>query len=93
MELKHEASKAKNRFYLLDEGKVVGEMTYVYIKDDRIDINHTEIDTAYRGQNLGLKLIEAAIDFMIENKFKVTASCPYAKKMLERNDRYKDVKV
>ncbi|WP_178985517.1 GNAT family N-acetyltransferase [Winogradskyella helgolandensis] len=93
MELKHEESKTVNRFYLLDEGKEIGEMTYVYTKDNIIDLNHTEVDGAYRGQNLGLKLIEAAIDFIIKNKLKASASCSYAKKMLEQHENYDAVKA
>ncbi|MBF8149984.1 N-acetyltransferase [Winogradskyella sp. F6397] len=93
MELKHIESKSENKFYLLDGDKEIGEMTYVYTEDQTIDLNHTEIDSAYRGQSLGQKLINAAIDFLIKNNLKATASCPYAKKMLERSEQYSAVKV
>lgn len=93
MELKHQESETRNRFYLEDDGKEVGEMTYIYVKDHIIDLNHTEIDKSYRGQNLGQKLIEAVIDYARKNELNITASCPYAKKMIEKNDNYNDVKV
>lgn len=93
MELKHKETTNRNRFYLLDEGKEVGESTYVYVKDHIIDINHTEIDINYRGQNLGEKLIEAVVNFARKKGIHVSASCPYAKKVLARTDKYDDVKV
>ncbi|WP_179007932.1 GNAT family N-acetyltransferase [Winogradskyella forsetii] len=93
MELKHEESTNRNRFYLINEGTEVGECTYVYVKDHIIDINHTEIDDNYRGQNLGEKLIDAVVNFARKNDIHVSASCPYAKKVLEETDKYNDVKV
>lgn len=93
MELKHEESKTRNRFYYIDDGKEVGELTYVYSKDHIIDLDHTEINKAYRGQNLGQQLIEAAVAYMRSNNLTATASCPYAKKILDRNEDYNDIKA
>ena len=93
MEIKHDKSKIKNRFQLLDNDKVVGEINYAYVKDLIIDINHTEVDNAYRGQNLGQKLIEAVADYARKNKLKVTASCPYVGKVFEKTNHYDDIKV
>lgn len=93
MELKQEELKETNRFYLLDEGKEVGEITYVYSKDQIIDLNHTEVDGTYRGQNLGQKLIDAAADFARKNNLKIVASCPYVNKVLGRTADYDDVKA
>lgn len=93
MELKHEESTSLNRFYLVENDKVVGEMIYTFAKDHVIDINHTEIDSAYRGQSLGQQLIDAVIDYIKSNNLKAMASCPYAEKMLRRHDSYDDIKA
>ncbi|EPR70780.1 putative acetyltransferase [Winogradskyella psychrotolerans RS-3] len=91
MELKYEESK--NRFYLLDNDKEIGEITYANVKDGLIDINHTEIDVNYRGQDLGLQLIEAIADYARENKLKARASCPYVAKVFGETDKYDDIKA
>lgn len=90
MELKHEESK--NRFYLRDNEKEIGEITYANIKEGLIDINHTLIDVNYRGQDLGLKLIEAVADYARENKLKAKASCPYVAKVFGETTEYDDIK-
>ena len=92
MELKHETSKQSNRFYLLDDEKEIGEITYSYISERLIDINHTEIDTNYRGQNLGQKLIDAIVNYAREHNLKAKASCPYVAKVFGRTAQYDDIK-
>ncbi|MDN3493271.1 GNAT family N-acetyltransferase [Winogradskyella bathintestinalis] len=91
MELKHEETTTRNRFYLVDKDMEVGEITYAYMKDHIIDINHTEIHEKYRGQDLGEKLVEATVNFARKKEVKITASCPYAKKVLDKADKYNDV--
>lgn len=93
MELKHEETTNRNRFYLLDEEKEVGEITYVYVKDHILNINHTEINDNFRGQGLGEKLIDAVVDFARKKEIHVSASCTYAKKVLEETNKYDDVKA
>ncbi|MBU2921266.1 N-acetyltransferase [Winogradskyella psychrotolerans] len=93
MELKHDTSNKNNRFYLLDNEKEIGEIAYAYVNEGLIDINHTEIDPNYRGQNLGHKLIEAVADFARENKLQATASCPYVAKVFGKTTQYDDIKA
>ncbi|WP_317167404.1 GNAT family N-acetyltransferase [Winogradskyella costae] len=91
MELKHKESK--NSFYLLDHDKEIGEITYAYVSEGLIDLNHTYIDSNYRGQNLGLQLIDAVADYARENNLKVKASCPYVVKVFGETDQYNDIKA
>ena len=93
MELKHDTSNKNKRFYLLDNGKEIGEIAYAYVNDDLIDINHTEIDPNYRGQNLGQKLIDAIVDYARENNLKATAGCPYVAKVFSKTTQYDDIKA
>ena len=93
MELIHEESKNEDRFYLLDDDKEIGEIVYAYVNEALIDINHTEVDPNYRGQNLGQKLIEAVANYSRENKLKATASCPYVAKVFGKTDQYDDIKA
>jgi hypothetical protein len=38
---------------------------------------------------VGKKLIEEAAKFSRENNLKITPKCPYARKVMERSDKYK----
>ena len=91
MEIKHVKLKTNNRFLILEGEDEIGEMSYTYIKDGLIDINHTFVKEDYRDQNLGKKLINAIVSFMRENDIKAKPSCPYVKKVFSKNAEYNDV--
>ena len=93
MEVKHEDLEVKKRFYLLVNEKEIGEMTYKFINDNVIDINHTYINQNYRGKDLGLKLVKAAADYMRKNNIKAIPSCPYVEKVFKENSQYTDLIV
>ncbi|QSE99130.1 GNAT family N-acetyltransferase [Fulvivirga lutea] len=91
MEIKHSLEANKGRFYMEDEQGVAAEMTYSQAGDDRFIIDHTEVDDRFRGQNLGLKLVEAAVEYARKNTMKIMPLCPFAKKMFERHSEYSDI--
>ena len=52
-------SKKKNkRFALYDDGKEIGEITWQEAPDDVLVVDHTFVDSAYRGQKLAQKVTE-----------------------------------
>jgi len=91
MKLKHHTSKDRNRVYLVDEDKQIGEIVYTYLNDHIIDITHTEIDSNYRGQNLGQKLIDELVSYARNHHLKAKASCPYVAKVFESSNNYNDI--
>ncbi|MEQ8927659.1 MAG: GNAT family N-acetyltransferase [Fulvivirga sp.] len=91
MEIKHSVDGNKGRFYMEDDKGTAAEMTYSKAGDDRFIIDHTEVDDRFRGQSLGLKLVEAAVGYARKNKMKIMPLCPFAKKMFERHSEYNDV--
>lgn len=90
MEIKNSNSESRGIFTAINEGKRAGEMTYS-IDDENVVIEHTEVDPDYRGQGVGKKLIDEAAKFSRENNLKITPECPYARKVMERSDKYSDV--
>ena len=91
MEIKQEEKDSKGRFYILVDGKEAGEMTYSKAGDNKFIIDHTEVDEKYKGQSLGLKLVEAAVAYARSNNLKIMPLCPFAKKMFERHTEFNDV--
>jgi predicted GNAT family acetyltransferase len=90
MEIKHYATAHSGSFELENDGEIIAEITYKR-SDNELIINHTGVDTAYRGQKLGEKLVAEAVNFARRENFKITPLCSYAKALIERNPDYSDV--
>lgn len=93
MEIKHNKTETKGKFSLIDTGKEIGELTYSIAGKDKIIIDHTEVGDDHEGQGLAKKLVMAAVEYARENKIKILPLCPYAKKVLNRGDEFKDILV
>lgn len=87
MELKVE----KGRYYFVDNGKEVAEVTYAEAGDSMIIIDHTGVIDDYRGQGLGKKLVYKAIEDARANNKKIIPLCPYAKSVFDREPELRDV--
>ncbi len=91
MEIKHTYTDTKGRFFLEDEEGLAGEMTYSIAGHDKIIIDHTEVADRLRGKKVGYLLVEAAVSFVREKGIKILPLCPFAKRVMERNEEYSDV--
>lgn len=63
MTIEQEDNKETGRFFIKDGETELAEMTYVYSKPNQINIEHTEVDASLKGQGIGYKLVETAVDF------------------------------
>ena len=71
----------ENRIYLQDENwKILAEIDFEKIDEKTYNISHTFVDDSLRGQGIGNVLVEKAITYLTEKWYKVSATCPYAKK-------------
>ena len=68
--------------FKLDENKV-GECDFEKI-DDIWNITHTEVDSDYQGQGIARKLVENVIENSQKYNKKITATCSYARKIIEK---------
>lgn len=70
----------------------MAEMTYVILNQNRIDINHTEVDEALKGKGIGYKLVNAAVIYLRDNNLKASASCPYVQYVFsKKQNEYEDI--
>lgn len=68
----------KGRFYIeLEKGRAVLEYE---LHDGIIDMYHTGVPTAYRGQGIAKVLVEDALKYAETEKLKVRPSCSYVLK-------------
>ncbi len=86
------SNKARTKFYIGDdENNALAEITYRFVDNNEINIDHTGVSDELGGQGVGKKLVKAVVEHARENNLKIIASCSFAKNMLEKEDSYQDV--
>lgn len=74
------------RIYLLSEtGEVIAELTYSPVREGIVDIDHTYVSPALRGQGIASRLMETLAQELRKSGLKALASCSYADVWLMRN--------
>lgn len=91
MELKQTHSENKGSFYIEIDGATAAEMTYTMAGPAKMIIDHTGVEEAFRGQDLGLKLVEYAVEYARQNELKVLPLCPFAKATIAKHKEWQDV--
>ena len=78
-------------FYVLIDGKQEAKMTFVFAGNDKIIIDHTEVNPGNNGKGFGKKMIAKAVEFAREKNIKIIPLCPFAKSVFDKNIEYSDV--
>lgn len=86
-----ENQENKGRVVMYENDVFAGEMTYSWAGDDKIIVDHTEVDPAFGGKGVGKKLFLKLVEFAKEKEIKVMPLCPFAKAMFDKNEEYKDL--
>jgi len=94
MDFQHTTEGKQGQFYLESEGKKIALIAYQLGADNKIVIEHTEVDASLKGQGVGQKLVQAVVALARSEKVKIMPLCPFAKAYLEKNrSEYGDVLV
>ncbi len=88
-----EVKKNENSFEVYQDDKSVGIMEFQEKENGVLDITHTEVDKEQSGKGLGRNLVDAAVDYARKEGKKLTATCSYAKSVLDKDSSVKDVYV
>jgi predicted GNAT family acetyltransferase len=91
MNIQLEEKGNKGRFYLNEQGTDVAEMTFVRSGEDKIIIDHTEVDSSLKGKGVGKELVAAAVLKARAEGFKIMPLCPFAKAVFDKTVEYRDV--
>lgn len=81
----------ENLFYIGDVSNPKAQMTYVPTGEDKIIIDHTEVNDELRGQGAGKMMVEAAVKYARQNNKKIIPLCPFAKSVFDKTPEFQDV--
>lgn len=91
MEVKHIIEDTKVYIQLHDKDKVAAYISYSRAGDQLIIIDHTDVKPEYKGQSLGRKLVNIAVDFAREKELKIMPICPFASSVFQKDKSIRDV--
>ncbi len=91
MKIEHESREDNGRFYIKENNENLAEIIYSKPDTNILLITHTEVDPSMEGKGIGKQLVAAAVEYARKNSFTIKATCPFAKKILERTKEYADV--
>ena len=91
MTIQHKRTGSKGMFYVEYEGEIAAEMIYTMPSEDKMIIEHTEVDEVLQGQNVGYELVHAGVEYARHHGLKIIATCPFARAVLKKKPDWADV--
>ena len=91
MTIQHQRTGSKGMFYVEYEGEIAAEMIYTMPSEDKMIIEHTEVDEVLQGQNVGYELVHAGVEYARHHGLKIIATCPFARAVLQKKPDWADV--
>ena len=91
MKIQRSEDGNQGNFYIEENEKQLALLTYKKSGDGVITIDHTEVDSNFRGKNIGEDLVAEAVKFARENNLKIVPTCPFAKKVIDDKPEFQDV--
>ncbi len=81
----------KGFFKAADKGKDAGRMTYSWAGPNKIIIDHTEVESDFKGKGVGKEMVMEAVEYAREKQVKIVPECSFAKSVFDKNPDIEDV--
>jgi uncharacterized protein len=91
MLVQHKQVGTKGMFYVGQDGAILAEMVYTMPSEDKMIIEHTEVDDSLSGKGVGLKLLNTAVKYARSKNIKIIPLCPFAKSVFDKKPELRDV--
>jgi len=91
MTVQHKTNGRHGMFYIEDDEELGAEMIYNITSTNKMIIEHTEVGESLRGQNIGLELVHAGVEYARHHGMKIIPICSFAKKVLDKKPEWQDV--
>ena len=82
----------KGSFEAKWDGEKAGLMTYS-MANDKMIIDHTEVNPGFNGKGIGKELVFAAVEFARNENLKIIPLCPFANATFKKYPENQDVLV
>ncbi|MEN8817372.1 MAG: GNAT family N-acetyltransferase [Nonlabens sp.] len=90
--IQHNENDSRGIFYMKEADKKIAELTYS-IKENVMNIDHTEVNRDQEGKGLGTQLVTKSYEFAKENDRKIDPLCPFAEVLFDKNESWSDVRI
>lgn len=91
MLIQQSENNGKGKFFVEIDGRQLAEIEYTMPAKDKMIIHHTEVSDELRGKNVGLQLVNQAVEYARSNNIKIIPLCPFAKSVFDRKPELADV--
>jgi predicted GNAT family acetyltransferase len=92
MLVQHKQNGTGGIFFILDGHEdTVAALTYDQKAPGTMIIEHTEVDKALRGRDVGDQLVFEAVEFARAKNLKIMPVCSFARAVFEMKKEYQDV--
>jgi uncharacterized protein len=90
MELRVADDPGEGRYEVFADGDLAGFVTY-QLSDNRISLQHTEVDDAFEGHGVGGTLVSKTLDDARARGLEVLPFCPFVKSYIAKHPEYLDL--
>jgi predicted GNAT family acetyltransferase len=59
--------------------------------ENKMVIEHTEVDEVLRGKNIGYELVHAGVEYARHHGLKIIPLCPFARSVINKKPEFQDV--
>ncbi len=91
LRIEEEHRRDGGAWFIEQDGRRVGEMTYAARAPGTITILHTEVGPELRGRGAGQKLVAAGIAWARAHGKKVVPECEFARRTIAKDPALQDV--
>jgi uncharacterized protein len=91
MLIQHKKVSTKGLFFAGRDGDILAELTYTMPSENKMIIDHTEVDDSLRGKGVGLQLVHTAVEYARNHNIKILPLCPFAKSVFDKKVEFGDV--
>ncbi len=78
-------------FYVGQEGAIVAELVYAQSPENKMIIEHTEVDDSLSGKGVGLQLVTTAVEYARSHQMKIVPLCSFARSIFKKKSEFADV--
>ena len=86
-----EYNEKKGSFYMTIGDKIEAKMTFVFAGENKIIIDHTQVNAGNNGKGFGKKMVEKAVEFAREKGITILPLCPFVKSVFDKTPEFSDV--